>query len=403
MYSTYRFMSKILTRNLADHPEPFRFTSSTPSTPVRGNSPLFANINGINFSFATPTAQTTTTPSPRKTLSKNPNGRYRWEGGGSSKLPRSRNRYSSPAFGPSRSSNDRIILRETQSSSEVPKDTKRRRVGDDATQSSASPSGPTTNGTHGDSPNPSYRSSAPDPSPTRTSQALPFPVSSGPPTPTRTLNGTPAKVNGASSSSRPRPPQLSAKPTVPVVPSPLRQAWSGGSSSSQSDSPPSQSQAPPKQTKAANFMAELIKEVTPPKRPDLSNPYQTASPVGKVGPPKPRAKRARATGKPAPPTIKEDTAKEKEKELGKKDEKEFSPQAIIEATLPKVYHFQYISLSTEANFDLNSLGKQTITAACTPPKADIYGIFAISYSPYTSTTVIWVTENKIVYHRGGRR
>ncbi|KAF9462908.1 hypothetical protein BDZ94DRAFT_1260156 [Collybia nuda] len=313
-----------------DQHEPFRFTSSTPSTPIRGNSPL-AHINGTNITFTTPAAQTAIS-SPRKTLTKNPNGRYRWEGGGSSKLPRSRNRYSSPAFGPSRSSNDRILLKEMHSTVETPKDTKRRRVGDDAAQSSASPSGATTNSTTVDPPNLSYRSTAPDPSPTRTSevQALPFPVSNVPPTPNRI-------TNGISSSSRLRPPQLSTKPTVPVVPSPLRQAWSGGSSSSQSDSPPSQIPGAQKKSKAANFMAELIKEVTPPKRPDLSNPYQTASPVGKVGIPKPRIKRVRATGKPLLPDIGVATTKEKEKEEGpdQKDEKEYSPQAIIEATLPK--------------------------------------------------------------------
>lgn len=86
-------------------------------------------------------------------------------------------------------------------------------------------------------------------------------------------------------------------------------------------------------------MADLIKEVTPPKRPDVSNPYQTASPVGKVGgiAAKPRPKRVRATGKPTAPAPKEgqDTevvAQEKAKE------KEYSPQAIIEATVPKVSH-----------------------------------------------------------------
>ena len=90
-------------------------------------------------------------------------------------------------------------------------------------------------------------------------------------------------------------------------------------------------------------MTELIKEVTPPKRPDLSNPYQTASPVGKVGtPPKSRItkKRVRATGKPTIPEMKTEQANEQdstaaEKE-GKVKEKVYSPQAIIEATVPKV-------------------------------------------------------------------
>jgi hypothetical protein len=113
-------------------------------------------------------------------------------------------------------------------------------------------------------------------------------------------------------------------------------------------------------------MAELIKEVTPPKRPDLSNPYQAASPVGKVGPPRTRPKRVRATGKPAPPTIKEDKTKEAEKETEKKQEKEkeYSPQAIIEATLPKVCygHFMFLLVDTDILSILS--GKQTFTTTC---------------------------------------
>jgi hypothetical protein len=84
-------------------------------------------------------------------------------------------------------------------------------------------------------------------------------------------------------------------------------------------------------------MTELIKEVTPPKRPDLSNPYQTASPVGKVTLPKTRVgKRTRATGKPAVHLATDDKSKDPQKPTEK--EKEYSPQAIIEATLPKVRH-----------------------------------------------------------------
>lgn len=88
-------------------------------------------------------------------------------------------------------------------------------------------------------------------------------------------------------------------------------------------------------------MAELIKEVTPPKRPDVSNPYQTASPVGKVGPPKARSvRRPRATGKPLAPGDRDDKEKLAEKKNEKKDEEkeleQYSPQAIIEATVPKV-------------------------------------------------------------------
>jgi hypothetical protein len=68
-------------------------------------------------------------------------------------------------------------------------------------------------------------------------------------------------------------------------------------------------------------MAELIKEATPPKKPDLSNPYQTASPVKPSLQKKPAKKRKAAEGRP--------------KEPGKK-EIDLSPQTIIEATVPTV-------------------------------------------------------------------
>jgi len=92
----------------------------------------------------------------------------------------------------------------------------------------------------------------------------------------------------------------------------------------------------------ANFVAELIKETAPPKKPDLSNPYQTASPVGKVGPPRRANKRPRAAGRPVPPTKEQKAEEEKKKaeEQRKKEEetklKALSAQAIIEATVPKV-------------------------------------------------------------------
>jgi len=85
-------------------------------------------------------------------------------------------------------------------------------------------------------------------------------------------------------------------------------------------------------------MAELIKETTPPKKPDLTNPYQVASPVGKVGPPRRSTKRPRATGRPVAPTKAEIEVEKRKKEETKEKEKlkEYSPQAIIEATVPKV-------------------------------------------------------------------
>jgi len=68
-------------------------------------------------------------------------------------------------------------------------------------------------------------------------------------------------------------------------------------------------------------MAELIKEVTPPKKPDLSNPYQTASPVKPSLQKKPTKKRKAAEGR----------SKEPEKKAV-----DLSHQTIIEATVPTV-------------------------------------------------------------------
>src|SRR5205085_459214 len=76
--------------------------------------------------------------------------------------------------------------------------------------------------------------------------------------------------------------------------------------------------------RAATFITELIREATPVKRPDIANPYQTASPVKPANPPtKKPARKPRAAHKQPPP-------EEKNKQP------EMSMQAIIEATLPKV-------------------------------------------------------------------
>ncbi|KII87179.1 hypothetical protein PLICRDRAFT_42829 [Plicaturopsis crispa FD-325 SS-3] len=246
-----------------DKPEPFRFSAS-PSTPTRGNSP-YASSSSVPF-------PTTASPSPRKTLQRNPNGVYKWQGGGSS---RPRNRYQSPAFGtPSTSRSEPVRLKLAPATPKT--DTKRRRVGE--TPETSTP----------------QRVPAPSPTPP------PAPAPAHAPAPVVT-----PKANGFRPSVHP----------VPVHPSPLRQAWG------QSDSPP---QTTP--TKAAAFMTDLIKEVTPPKRPDLANPYQTASPV--KPPPKktPVTRKTRASSRIP---VKE---KEKEKE---KEEPAPTPQAIIEATMPK--------------------------------------------------------------------
>lgn len=228
---------------------------------------------------------------PGKSLAKNPNGVYRWQGAGSA---RPRTRYQSPGFGPSRSMPIRMKL----TTSEAPTtDKKRRRVGQDAetpvpqptaetfTNAAASNSNATTNG----------------------SMNTPAPTSNGSP-----LSPTTPRI---------RTNNVPTKPTAPSVPSPLRQAWN------QSDSPSPPHLAPvSKPTRAANIMSELIKEATPAPKPDFSNPYETTGPAAaKPATRRPVAKRSRvvASSQPAP--------KKEEKKLS-----DSSPQKIIEATVPKV-------------------------------------------------------------------
>jgi hypothetical protein len=261
---------------------------------------------------------------PRKMLTKNPNGVYRWRGGGSARPARSRNRYASPAFGPPRTTPERLVLKESTATGEgLRTDNKRRRIGEEAgIPSSSSLTTPANGSAVIQIPSDSSISKVTQPSPTIPSAA-----------PSRVINGTntQAKVNGTPNgapSIRLRPSGLQ-KPTTPAIPSPLRQAWSGSSS----DASSSPVQTPPKPTKVANFMAELIKEVTPPKKPDVSNPYQTASPVKIPSTSRPRPKRTRVKGKStASAKMETDTDAQAEETTAEK----ISPQAIIEATLPKV-------------------------------------------------------------------
>ncbi|TFK26241.1 hypothetical protein FA15DRAFT_667738 [Coprinopsis marcescibilis] len=294
--------------------EPFRFQSATPS---RGNTPF----------SPPPPAQGSSSSTPKKTLSRNPNGSYRWQGIGSAKQTPRRNRYGSPAFGASRSTLENSNLRDNAAIGESSKaDGKRRKV--DTDHSSFSVSVATT-----------VRNSPAQSSP----QALPFPVSSSS-APRTTTNGvSPPKIfipPVPKTPSRLRTPTL-MKPTTPSHPSPLRQAWTGASpNASQEDLSQSDQSLtdvlPPKPTKAANFMSELIKEATPAKKPDLSNPYQTASPVAKVGPPRRSTRRTRATGRPSAPEGQPTDSKDDKKAKELEDKlKDYPAEAIIEATLPK--------------------------------------------------------------------
>ncbi|OJA12432.1 hypothetical protein AZE42_08096 [Rhizopogon vesiculosus] len=272
----------------ADKPEPFRFSTS----PSRGSSPS----PGLGTSNAT----SSNAHAPKKTLSRNPNGVLRWQGAGSA---RPRNRYRSPGFG-SRPQGQRIKLSPPPPTPSAA-DTKRRRVGNEAETSTAQKSAPLASTSTIVFPTSSSTSTAHS-APAFNGKTTVPPASASPLAPAAPVA---PKVNGAAMP-RLRATALSVKPTTPSVPSPLRQAWKHG------DSPP---QPPTRPTRAANYMTGLIKEVTPPKKPDVSNPYQTANPV-KMASRKPTARRLR------PPVEK----KEKQQK-----EPEMTAQAIIEATVPK--------------------------------------------------------------------
>ncbi|KAH7890697.1 hypothetical protein F5I97DRAFT_1923189 [Phlebopus sp. FC_14] len=277
----------------ADNSEPFRFSTS----PSRGCTPNLGN--GSSNTSDVSSAQT-----PRKTLSRNPNGVYRWQGAGSS---RPRNRYQSPGFGP-RSQPSRIKL--SPPKMPLTTDAKRRRVIDEAEPSTTLQRVPVPSTSTVSFPPSSTESLAHS---IQSDTGLSTSVSDGK-VPAVLASAAPVtpRANGIQTS-RLRTSGLVTKPTAPAVPSPLRQAWK------QSDSPP-QPSPPSRPTRAAGFMTELIKEVTPTKKVDVSNPYQTASPV-KPPARKPIPKRPRPSTKPV--------------EKPKEKEREFSAQEIIEATVPK--------------------------------------------------------------------
>ncbi|TBU60951.1 hypothetical protein BD310DRAFT_957311 [Dichomitus squalens] len=271
-----------------DEQEPFRFSRSPSATPMRGMTPT----NNMFSPNAMEHPAGNGAQSVPKTLAKNPMGVYHWRGGGSA---RPRNRYQSPNFG-SKPVRTTIKLQPEKSRA----DTKRRRVGEEATTSSPQRAGatavPKANGTT----TPSVSASA---------------------SATSALNGS-ASVNGMANGrangapppttpSRPGIRTSGVKPTAPAIPSPLRQTWG------QTDSPP---QPQGKPTRAASFMTELIKEVTPPKKPDFVNPYEAANPIIKPPPKKQPIRKMRVAA-----------AKTEEP----KKVPELTPQAIIEATVPK--------------------------------------------------------------------
>lgn len=277
--------------------EPFRFSTS-PSTPIEPSS---SGMNGAALG----------SDQPRKTLAKNPNGTYRWQGAGSA---RPRNRYQSAAFGPSRSMPVRLKIAPEQSTT----DSKRRRVGESVAASSSQrvplPT-PTIR------PSTSANAAASGSGMNGTSKAQPSSSSSlltVPDAPQQSSSSAP-RTNGATA-----PPTTPARirttvKTAPAVPSPLRQTWG------QTDSP-----SPPanKPTRAANVMTELIKGATPPKKQAFANPYQAALPAPLVNRPKKPTGRKRAAAAKAEAKAREETEKMKDVEM--------TPEEIIVATVPPV-------------------------------------------------------------------
>lgn len=290
-----------------DTQQPFRFSKS----PSRAGSP--ATNSFPTASSSTISSNTTATPkTPIRTLSKNPNGTYKWQGAGSAL----RNRYHSPAFG-SPSSGKKIKLQPPETAKGG---LKRRRVGQDAETSS-----------------PQKTSASRQPS------AEPTDV--GPSTNSSTSSSD-VKDTGANRPPQSKP-QLNGintsrlnKGTTPAVSSPLRQAWGHDDFPSPNSSPSSA----PKPSRAAAFMTELIREATPPKKPDIANPYQTASPVKIVKPPPKKSIRKPSAASKQPPTG------EKEKQ-----QPEMSMQAIIEATLPKVCLMVHVCRDWELTGRLNAI------------------------------------------------
>ncbi|KAI9060081.1 hypothetical protein FKP32DRAFT_1595819 [Trametes sanguinea] len=280
-----------------DHQEPFRFSKS-PTTPARGTTPTI-NFMSPSTSEQMVAATGTAAQNGRKTLAKTPMGVYRWQGGGSA---RPRNRYQSPGFG------SRVARPTIKLTPEKPKtDSKRRRVGEDATTSSP--------------------------------QQVPKPALTTS-TSSASTSSSVSMANGAQSNTRPNgaaaPAVLStprirtagtgvAKPNTPAVASPLRQTWS------QSDSPPQTSPSQPasKPTGAASFMTELLKEGTPPKKPDFANPYEAVSPLHRPAQKKKPMRKTRSAARA------EAEKAEKAKEKAKEKEPELTPQAIFVATVPK--------------------------------------------------------------------
>ncbi|EIN06108.1 hypothetical protein PUNSTDRAFT_145461 [Punctularia strigosozonata HHB-11173 SS5] len=290
-----------------DSREPFHFEYTTPSpTPLRGTTPAAPPADAPQPNGA---ASGSTTTTPRRMLSRNPNGDLFWNGGGSARAVR-RNHFQSPGFGSGRPAPSSIKLQTRSLTTE----SKRRRVGEDAASSTARPAE-----THVANP-----TAANGPTGTRLGPVVngAFPISNAPPG----VNGTPAKETQAARL------RANEKPTAPKFSSPLRQGWTPGSPPSPATPPQAREVRP---TRAANVLADLIKEATPPqRRPEVVNPYEQRA--GVKLPARTQAKRKAKAKAAAQSKAKAAAAAEEEKK--RKEEKAFeelSAQELISATVPK--------------------------------------------------------------------
>ena len=238
---------------------------TSPSSNIFGQSRLPTFTNNVSNSNG----------APRKFLTRNPNGEYKWTGGGSARAVTPASRRGSPY--------------RTRQPPSVKSDTKRRRVGEEREEPGAE------------------RSGHPQAAPSTNEFGL------------NAIQRAPAHILR---------PTLRPK-TTPVVPSPLRQVVNGASPPG---SPPAVPGAAPgaqisRASRAAAVLSEIIEQATAPPKPDVSNPYQTASPVKPIL--KPRDKRRQ------PERRSKEKVTEKQKEASKVNEAP-SPVAVIGATLPKV-------------------------------------------------------------------
>ncbi|THH10358.1 hypothetical protein EW145_g1400 [Phellinidium pouzarii] len=261
-------------------PEQFHFSGTpnrSPDNDLTSPSPVppSSKRNVFSGSSSLPPLTNNTSSAKNRMLKKDPNGSLHWHGAGKARVPRAQSR---PTLATHKTDNS-----------------KRRRLHED--RDFPSPSGMSTSQSA-----PSFGSGS---------------AGAGPSTPSRL-----ADINKLP------PPSIVRPLSTPAVPSSMQKVVNGASSGS-SESPPSRMRASPTyangvhtRTRAASLLEEMIEKVTPPPKPDIANPYETASPVKPLPKPKERKRMSERRAKAA--------QMEKEKEI-----KKLSAKTIIEATVPK--------------------------------------------------------------------